>query len=177
VCVLSSPVRCCRANSTPPRARGPRRSTALPRVLPRRPMMTRCSLYAHPRNSPSPDPKPDLSDLAAGSSRGSAHTSNVPLETYRYSVPCVSRLPRCLFYRYRTGTVCLVCVPAPPGVFLPVGYKRNKNGAFFVLAGCPPRGAERARWAQSKHREPAERNCTQKMSFGVPSMRPIGKSS
>jgi len=32
---------------------------------PRRPMMTRCSLYAHPRNSPSPDPKPDLSDLAA----------------------------------------------------------------------------------------------------------------
>ena len=77
-----------------------------PACSPRRvPMMTRCSLYAHPRNSPSPDPKPDLSDLAAPNAEskqphGVQHTSNVPLETYRY----------------RVGTVSRVC-PGSPAVF------------------------------------------------------------
>ena len=67
-------------------------------------------------------------------------------------VPCVSRLPPGPSYRYCTGTVvCVVrvplcasacpvrvsraCVPAPPGVFIPVLYRVCVPGSPLCLTG------------------------------------------
>jgi hypothetical protein len=79
--------------------------------------------------------------------------STVPVKRHRYPVPvkrhvpvecvpCVSRLPRCLFTGRvplcaRVSRVCPVCVPAPPGRVVPVkrpgGARDNKGHSGIEL--------------------------------------------